>query len=118
MHVETRVKKRLKVVMPDTGRQDLGELTTKMTLYLYKRVINSSGDHMCSCDMVGKNGDCLSKTSTGPPAKSCMTACVMITGPMRTTPTKVLQMLSDLPQLVTVTEAATLAAAHHLPRPN
>ncbi len=43
-------------------------------------------------------------------------ACTMITGAMRSTPTKVLEMLLDLPTLGTVVEFATLMAACHLPR--
>ncbi len=42
-------------------------------------------------------------------------ACTMITGAMRTIPTKVLEMLLDLPKLGTVVETAALMA-YHLPR--
>ncbi len=42
----------------------------------------------------------------------------MMTGAMRKTPKKVLEMLLDLPQLGTVVEPAALAAAYRLPRPN
>ncbi len=45
-------------------------------------------------------------------------ACIMITGAMRTTPTKVLEMFLDLPTLRTTVESATLMAAYHLPKPN
>ncbi len=43
--------------------------------------------------------------------------CIMITGAIRTTPTKVLEMFLDLPTLKTVVESAALMAAYHLPRP-
>ncbi len=43
-------------------------------------------------------------------------ACIMITEAMRTTPTKVLEMLLDLPTLGTVVESAALMAAYRLPR--
>ncbi len=59
----------------------------------------SSWDHICSRGMVEQNGNCLCKIEIGPPAKAF--ACVMITGAMRTTPTKVLWMLLDLQQLGT-----------------
>ncbi len=42
----------------------------------------------------------------------------MITGAMRTTPTKVLEMFLDLPTLGTAVESAALMAAYRLPRPN
>ncbi len=45
-------------------------------------------------------------------------ACIMITGEMRTTPTKVLEMFLDLPTLETAVESAALMAAYCLPRPN
>ncbi len=45
-------------------------------------------------------------------------AGVTITGAMRTTPTKMLEILLDLPQLGTVVEAVALAAACRLRRPN
>ncbi len=45
-------------------------------------------------------------------------ACIMITGTMRTTPTKVLEMFLDLPTLGTAVESAALMAAYRLPRPN
>ncbi len=43
---------------------------------------------------------------------------IMITGAMRTTLTKVLEMFLHLPTLGTVVESAALMAAYHLPRPN
>ncbi len=45
------------------------------------------------------------------------TTCIMITGAMRTTPTKVLEMFLDLPILGTTMESAELMAAYHLTRP-
>ncbi len=42
----------------------------------------------------------------------------MITGAMRTTPTKVMEMLLDLPIHSIVVEAVTLISAYHLPRPD
>ncbi len=42
----------------------------------------------------------------------------MITGAMRTTPTKVLEMFLDLPILGKAVEFAALIAAYRLPRPN
>ncbi len=45
-------------------------------------------------------------------------ACIMITGAMRTTPIKMMEMLLNLPTLSTVIEAATLTAAYRLPRPD
>ncbi len=44
-------------------------------------------------------------------------ARIMITGAMRTTPTKVLMFL-DLPTLGIAVKSAALIAAYHLPRPN
>ncbi len=46
------------------------------------------------------------------------TARIMITGAMRTTPTKVMEMLLDLPTLSTMVQVAALIATYHLPRPN
>ncbi len=43
--------------------------------------------------------------------------CTIITGAMRTTPTKVLEMLLDPPTLGTVVESAALMATYRLPRP-
>ncbi len=43
---------------------------------------------------------------------------MMITGAMRTTPTKELEMFSNLPPLGTEEEAAAFMAAYRLPRPN
>ncbi len=45
-------------------------------------------------------------------------ACTMITGEMRTTLTKVLEMLLDLPILGTGVESVALMAAYCLPRPD
>ncbi len=45
-------------------------------------------------------------------------ACIMITGPMRTTPTKVLEMFLDLPTLGMAAESAVLMAAYCLPKPD
>ncbi len=45
-------------------------------------------------------------------------AACMITGAMRTTPTKVLAMFLDLPTLGTAVESAALMAAYHLPGPD
>ncbi len=42
----------------------------------------------------------------------------MITGTVRTTPTKVLEMFLDLPTFGTAVESAALMAAYRLPRPN
>ncbi len=47
-----------------------------------------------------------------------MAASIMIQGAMRTTPTKVLEMLLDLPTLGTVVESAALMAAYCLLRPD
>ncbi len=46
------------------------------------------------------------------------TACTMINGAMRTTPTKVLEMLSDLTTFRTVVEFTALMAAYRIPRPD
>ncbi len=47
------------------------------------------------------------------------TACIVIIGVMRTTPTEVQEMFLDLPILGTaVVESATLMAAYRLPRPD
>ncbi len=45
-------------------------------------------------------------------------ACSMITGAMRTTPTKVLEMFLDLLTLGMAVESVALIAPYHLPRPN
>ncbi len=45
-------------------------------------------------------------------------ACIMITGIMRTTPTKVLEMLLDLPIFRMAMESAVLMAAYRLPWPD
>ncbi len=45
-------------------------------------------------------------------------ACIMITGAVRTTSTKVLQIFLDLPTLGMVVESAALMAAYCLPRPS
>ncbi len=45
-------------------------------------------------------------------------ACIMITGAIRTTPTKVLEMFLDLPTLGMAVESAAFMAAYRLPRPN
>ncbi len=42
----------------------------------------------------------------------------MITGGMRTTPTKVLEMLLDLPALGTAVESAALTTVYHIPKPD
>ncbi len=44
--------------------------------------------------------------------------CIMITGAMRTTPTKVRDMLLDLPTFGMVVKSATLMTAYHLQRPD
>ncbi len=46
------------------------------------------------------------------------TACIMIKGTMRTTPTKVLEVFLDLPTFGTTVESAVLMAAYRLPRPD
>ncbi len=45
-------------------------------------------------------------------------ACIMITGAMRTIPTKVLEMFLDLPTLGGAVESAALMTEYRLPRPN
>ncbi len=45
-------------------------------------------------------------------------ACIIIIGAMRTNPTKVLKMSSDLPTLRAVVASAALMAAYRLPRPD
>ncbi len=45
-------------------------------------------------------------------------SCVMITGAMRTSPTKVLEMLLGLPTLAVAVESAALMGAYRLPRPD
>ncbi len=45
-------------------------------------------------------------------------ACIMITGAMRTAPTKVLEMFLDLPTLRTTMDSAALMVANRLPRSN
>ncbi len=47
-----------------------------------------------------------------------MAASIMITGPMRATPTQVLETFLDLSSLGMVAKSAALIAAYHLPRPN
>ncbi len=44
--------------------------------------------------------------------------CIMVTGTMRTTPTKVLEILLDQPTLEKVVESAALMAAYRLMRPD
>ncbi len=44
-------------------------------------------------------------------------ACTMITGAIRTTPTKVLEMLLDVPTLETAVESAALKTTYRLPWP-
>ncbi len=44
-------------------------------------------------------------------------ACIMITGAMKTAPTKVLEMFLNLPSLGAVVESAALMAAYRLRRP-
>ncbi len=44
--------------------------------------------------------------------------CIKITGAMRTTPTKVLEMLLDLPMFGMAVETAAPKAAYCLPRPD
>ncbi len=44
--------------------------------------------------------------------------CIMITGAMRTTPIKVMEMFLDLPTLSIVLETTDLMAAYSPPRPN
>ncbi len=45
-------------------------------------------------------------------------ACIMITGAIETTPTKVQEMFLDRPSLGTEVEVAALMAVYRLPRPN
>ncbi len=45
-------------------------------------------------------------------------ACIMITGAMKTTPTKVSGLFLDVPTLGMAVESAALMAAYRLPRPN
>ncbi len=45
-------------------------------------------------------------------------ACTMVTGAMKMTPTKVLEMLLDLPTLGMAAESAVLMTAYRLPRPD
>ncbi len=47
-----------------------------------------------------------------------MAACTMIIGAVRTTSTKVLEVLLDLPTLGTTVESAALMAVYRLPRPD
>ncbi len=46
------------------------------------------------------------------------TVCIMITGTMRTTPTKVMEMLLDLPTLNTMVKIASSTTAYHFQRPD
>ncbi len=65
--------------------------------------------------MVGQNKDFLTRSELDRLQRA---ACVTITGAMRTTPTKMLEMLLDLSELGNVVETAALAAAYRLPRLN
>ncbi len=87
-------------------------LTLKMTLWLYKRVVihkiiyvavawwDITGIVLARCEM----------------EHLLRAACIMITGAMRTTPIKVLEMPLDLPILETAMESAALKAAYRLLR--
>ncbi len=59
--------------------------------------------------------NCMGKMGAGPPTKNCMH---YDHDAIRTTPTRMLKMLLDLPQFGIMVEAADLAAAYRLPKPN
>ncbi len=65
--------------------------------------------------MVEHNEHCLGKVRTVRTGTSAKDACTMITGVMKTTRTKVLEMLLDLPTLGMAVEFAALKATYHLP---
>ncbi len=79
-------------------------LSPKTTLWLYKRAINPRITYaavalwdIMDTALASSEWDCLQRV-----------ACIMITGAMRTTPTKVLQMLLDLPTLGMAVGSAAL----------
>ncbi len=91
-------------------RQGLG-FSPKMTLWLYKRTIipNCRMGDIMDIALVWSKLERLQRT-----------ACIMITEAMRTTPTKVLEMLLDLPTLkmAPAVESTALTASYRLPRPD
>ncbi len=86
----------------------------KMSLWLYKHVIIPKMTYV-TITCWDKMDIALVRSKLEHLQKA---ACVMITGAMRTTLTKVLEMLLDLPTLGTAVESAAQMAAYCLPRPD
>ncbi len=81
------------------------------TFAQYSIVAHGWEDHICGCRLVGQNGHCIAKSEL---ERLQRAAYIMITGAMRTTPTKVLEMLLDRPTLGMAVEFAALMAANDL----
>ncbi len=79
-------------------------LIPKMTLWLCKRMITSNVTYAV-IEWWDRINTCLARSELELVER---TVCIMITGTMRTTPTKVLEMFLDLPPLRTTVEAVTL----------
>ncbi len=120
-HVRAQVKKRLRAQVKKRLRVLLScnafigrawGLSPKMKRWLYKRMIIPKITYAVVVwwyimDIALARSE-LERLQTA--------TCSMITGAMRTTPTKVLEMLLDLPTLTTAVESAAQMAAYHLPR--
>ncbi len=90
------------------------EPSSRMTLWLYKCVIILKITYAAVAwwDIMDI---ALAKTEL---ERMQRATCIMITGAMRTTPTKVREMLFDLPMFGTAVESAAPMAAYRLPRSN
>ncbi len=114
-HVRAQVKKELRALWSCNAY--IGRtwgLSPKMALWLYQRVIILKITYAAVAWWDGM-GIALTRSEL---ERLQRAACNMITGAMRTTPTKVLEMFLDLPTLGTAVESAALMAAYRLPRPN
>ncbi len=88
---------------------------TRFAIELIFKQQTMTQPNVCGCRMVGHNGHCPGKVRTGTSAED---QCTTITGAMRITPIKVLEMLLDPPPLGMAVEFAALMAAYRLPRPD
>ncbi len=114
-HVRAQVKKGLKALW--SCNEYIGRtrgLSPKMALRLYKCVIISKITYEAVAWWVGMY-TALTRSEL---ERLQRVACIMITGAMRTTLTKVLEMFLDLPTLGMVVESVALMAAYRLPKPN
>ncbi len=114
-HVKAQVKKGLRALWSRSVFIDRAwRLSPKMTLWLYKRVtIHKITYAAIAC------WDILDIAFARSELEHLQrVTCTMIIGPMKTTPTKVLEMHLDLPTLGTMMESVTLMAVYHLPRPD